>query len=238
MMAAFIVAIRGTIRQAVLLGISAAISHSLVIWGLAAVALHYGSRWNVETTEPYFQLASGVIIIGTAGWMFFRTRRDQKMAEAHFAEETDHHHHHDDHHDHTHDHHHDSDGADFQDAHERAHASDLQTRFGGRTVTTGQIILFGLTGGLLPCPAALTVLLICLQLKKFVLGFALVICFSIGLAMTLVASGSIAAWSVGHASKRFSGFGNFARKLPYASCAILTCIGLFIGLQGWRHLHP
>ncbi|HEY5894622.1 MAG TPA: nickel/cobalt efflux protein RcnA, partial [Chthoniobacterales bacterium] len=36
MMAAFIVAIRGTIRQAVLLGVSAAFSHSLIIWLLAA----------------------------------------------------------------------------------------------------------------------------------------------------------------------------------------------------------
>lgn len=239
MMAAFIVAIRGTIFQAVLLGISAAISHSLVIWALAAVALRYGSRWNAETTEPWFQLASGVIILGIATWMFFRTRHDQKLAEAHFAEEArHHHHHHDDHHDHAHHHHHHAADAEFQDAHERAHANDLRSRFSGRTVTTGQIIVFGLTGGLLPCPAALTVLLICLQLKKFVLGFALVVCFSLGLAMTLVASGSIAAWSVGHASKRFSGFGNFARKAPYASSAILACIGLLIGWQGWRHLYP
>ena len=55
MMAAFIVAIRGTVTQAVLLGLSAAFSHSLIIWLLAAVALKYGSQWNAETTEPYFQ---------------------------------------------------------------------------------------------------------------------------------------------------------------------------------------
>src|SRR5215212_9913096 len=62
MMAAFIVAIRGTIAQAVLLGISAAISHSLIIWLLAAFALHYGNQWNAEHAEPYFQLASGAMI--------------------------------------------------------------------------------------------------------------------------------------------------------------------------------
>src|SRR5438477_8402937 len=64
MMAAFIVAIRGTVWQAALLGLSAAISHSLIIWVLAAVALKYGSQWNAETTEPYFQLASAAIIAG------------------------------------------------------------------------------------------------------------------------------------------------------------------------------
>src|SRR5215216_3013834 len=74
MMAAFIIAVRGTVWQAALLGLSAALSHSLVIWILAAIALHYGSAWNVETTEPYFQMASGVIIIALALWMFWRTR--------------------------------------------------------------------------------------------------------------------------------------------------------------------
>src|ERR1700704_6429076 len=83
MMAAFIVAIRGTVTQAVLLGLSAAFSHSLLIWVLAAVALKYGGQWNAETTEPYFQLASAAIIAGLAVWMFWRTRRDTKAAAAH-----------------------------------------------------------------------------------------------------------------------------------------------------------
>src|SRR5580698_7448080 len=70
MMAAFIIAIRGTVFQAVLLGLSAAISHSLIIWMLAATALRYGSHWNAETTEPYFQLFSAVMIAGLGFWMF------------------------------------------------------------------------------------------------------------------------------------------------------------------------
>ena len=332
MMAAFIIAIRGTVFQAVLLGLSAAFSHSLVIWALAAVALRYGSQWNAETTEPYFQLVSGGLIIGMAVWMFWRTRRDQRVAVAHdhadegpqggklintghglveitvfetnvpprfrlyfydsarkavalpslneIAVETVR----PDggrqsfsflagadyleataelpephefaatlriaHGDHAHtfdfrfseDDHHHSHGAmdladgEFQDAHARAHASDIALRFTNRTVSTGQIVLFGLTGGLMPCPAALTVLLVCLQLKKFALGFTLVVCFSFGLALTMVAAGTIAAWSVQHASKRFKGFGEFARKAPYVSSALLVAMGLFFAIQGWRHL--
>jgi len=69
----------------------------------------------------------------------------------------------------------------YQDAHELAHAKDIRRKFADRNVTTWQIVLFGLTGGLIPCPAAITVLLLCLQLKEFTLGFALVLCFSIGL---------------------------------------------------------
>jgi nickel/cobalt transporter (NicO) family protein len=232
MMAAFIIAIRGTMAQAVLLGLCAAISHSLLIWVLAAGAIHFGSQWNAETSEPYFQLVSGAIIIGMAFWMYWRTRREERLEAEHHAHE---HHHEDDHH-HEHgeaDHEH----GDYQDAHEREHASQIARRFQGQTVTTPQIVLFGLTGGLIPCPAALTVLLVCLQLKKLVLGFALVAAFSFGLALTMVATGALAAWSVQHASRHFPGFGNWARRAPYLSSALLLVMGLFITYEGWRHLH-
>jgi nickel/cobalt transporter (NicO) family protein len=102
-------------------------------------------------------------------------------------------------------------------------------------VTTGQLILFGLTGGLLPCPSAFAVLMICLQLEQFTLGFALVLAFSVGLALTLVSVGSLAALSVKHASKHFKGFGEIARKAPYVSSVVLLVIGLLIAAQGVKH---
>src|SRR5712671_4197595 len=71
MMAAFIVAIRGTIAQAVLLGLSAAMSHSLLVWAIAAVGMYYGNQIDPEKTEPYFQLVSAIIIAGMAIWMFW-----------------------------------------------------------------------------------------------------------------------------------------------------------------------
>jgi nickel/cobalt exporter len=343
MMAAFIIAVRGTVMQAILLGLAAAISHSLLIWILAAVALRYGSQWSVETTEPYFQIVSGIMIAGLAVWMFWRTRRDQGLAAAH-----DHHHHHENegphggklvatghgaievavfetgmpprfrlyfadargkpgamvtaetvtvetvrsdgasqvfrfagkeeadaaflestsdipepheftakvalaHGDHARtyevpfsegDHHHHHDHPDlanltageFADAHEQEHAADIAKRFSNRTVTTPQIVWFGVTGGLMPCPAAFTILLVCLQLKRFTLGFTLVASFSLGLAITMVASGVLAAWGVRHAEKRFKGFAQFARRAPYFSAALLTILAIFFIAQGWRHL--
>ena len=231
MMAAFIIAIRGTVLQAAMLGLCAAFSHSLVIWLLAALALHYGSQLNAESTEPYFQLLSAVVIIGLAIWMAWRTWRDVQA-------EADHNHHHDHGHDQDHDHHHShaEETAGYQDDHERAHAEDIEKRFAGRKVTNSQIALFGLTGGLLPCPAAFTIVLVCLQLKRFALGIAMVFAFSVGLAATLVAAGALAAWSLRHAEKRFTGLGSVARKLPYLSSAILVLMGLFIGVEGWLHL--
>jgi nickel/cobalt exporter len=124
----------------------------------------------------------------------------------------------------------------YEDPHELAHANDIRRRFANREVTTGQIVMFGLTGGLIPCPASITVLLLCLQLKKITLGAALVLCFSIGLALTMVVSGALAALSVRHVSRRWSGFGEFARTAPYFSGALILLVGAYVGYSGMHAL--
>ncbi|ACL61271.1 nickel/cobalt efflux transporter [Methylobacterium nodulans] len=315
MMAAFIIAVRGTVAQAVLLGLAATLSHTAVVWAIALGGQSFGREWGAEAAEPYFQLASAGIIVGIALWMAWRTWREQHH----------HHHHHDEprriatrdglltlavfedgvpprwrihaergplpaarevsvetlrpdgtrqrfafadrgaflesleeipephaftarlhrdgpagaetheqvfeEHDHAH-----MNLGDEDDAHARAHAQDIRRRFAGRTVTTGQIVLFGLTGGLIPCPAAITVLLLCIQLKQFSLGFALVVCFSIGLALTMVSAGVLAALSVRQVSRRWSGLGIIARRAPYASAALIVLVGLYTGWLGWQGL--
>jgi len=124
----------------------------------------------------------------------------------------------------------------YQDPHELAHADDIRRRFANRHVTTGQIMAFGLTGGLIPCPASITVLLLCLQLKKVVLGAALVLCFSIGLALTMVATGAVAALGMQHAARRFGGFGELVRSAPYFSGALIMLVGVWVGYQGLHAL--
>ena len=79
MMAAFIVAIRGTVKQAVLLGLAATFSHTAVVWLVAMAGMYLGQNLDAETTEPYFQLASAVIIITIALWMLWRTWRGEQM---------------------------------------------------------------------------------------------------------------------------------------------------------------
>jgi nickel/cobalt exporter len=234
LMAAFIVAIRGTVRQAILLGLAATLSHTSVVWGVALGGLYFWRGLDAEEMEPYFQLASAVIIIGIALWMLTRTWRDNKRAR---SEVHEHRHTHEE--DHGHDHLHEelrglevSTGG-YGDAHELAHANEIRRRFADRNVTTGQIILFGLTGGLIPCPAAITILLLCLQVKEIALGATLVMSFSVGLALTLVTVGTAAALSVRHATKRYAWFGAFMRKAPYFSSALILLVGLYMALLGW-----
>lgn len=325
MMAAFIVAVRGTVFQAIMLGLAAAISHTFVVWVVALGGQYLGRGMDAETTEPYFQLASAVIVIGIAAWMLWRTWREQQReaGHSHGHDQGHGHHHHGEeirridtghgvmaleifedgvpprfrirfesghgwkpgdvtlvterdegarqaftftekdgyleslnevpephqflarislgHGNHTHDYDvafsEDGHGLDvgdggYMDAHERAHANDIARRFQNTNVTTWQIILFGLTGGLIPCPAAITVLLLCLQLKQLSLGAVLVVCFSIGLAVTMVSAGVLASLSVRHVQKRWSGFSTFARRAPYASGVLMLLIALYMGYAG------
>ena len=221
MMAAFIVAVRGTLKQAVLLGLAATVSHTAVVWLIAMAGLWFGRGWNAQTSEPWFQLVSGIAIVLIACWMLWRTWRESQP-----------HTHHDHHHEHA-----SSSAAplvaeEWQDAHQRAHAQEINRRFDGRQVTTGQIVLFGLTGGLIPCPASITVLLICLQLKKFSLGATLVLGFSVGLALTLVASGAIAALSLKHATRRWPWLNDLSRKAPWFSGLLIIVVGIYMMLHG------
>lgn len=99
-------------------------------------------------------------------------------------------------------------------------------------MTNWQIVAFGLTGGLIPCPAAITVLLLCLQLKEVPLGAVMVLCFSIGLAITLVAVGAIAAIGVRQASKRVSWFSTVAQRAPYFSGVLIALVGVYVTIHG------
>lgn len=235
MMAAFIIAIKGTIKQAVMLGLAATLSHTAVVWMIALGGMYISKAFTAQAVEPWLQFVSAIIILGTAFWMFRRTWQ----GEQNWLTQTYHDHGHEHHHHHDHDHDHAAlagftEGSkEYQDAHERAHATDIQRRFAGKEVTNGQILLFGLTGGLIPCPAAITVLLICIQLKAFTLGATMVLCFSLGLALTLVTVGVGAAISVQQAAKRWSGFNTLARKAPYFSSALIAMVGLYMGIHGY-----
>ena len=235
-MASFIIAVKGSVTQAALLGLCAALSHSLIVWVLAAMALEFGNELMAEQSEPYLMLLSAVIVIGVSIWMFRRTRRDVLDAKAHqhlpqggHKHDHDHGQHHRAHVENDHLGHNDS----YQDDHERAHAEDIKRRFEGQKVTTGQIAMFGLTGGLVPCPASVTILMICLHLKRFSLGAVMVASFSLGLAISLVSVGVIAAWGAQQVGKRFDkrSLSDLARKMPYLSSGLMALVATLMGIQ-------
>jgi len=212
MMAAFVVATRGTAAQAALLGGSAAIGHSLVVWALAAAGIWLGDALILDKAEPWLILISGLMILGLAWRIVVLFRRE---------------HHEHEHHDHDHDHH-----DERTLSHAQEHEREIAQRFAGRRVGNGAIAWFGLTAGLMPCPSAVAVLLICLQTRAFTLGFGMVAGFSLGLAITLVSVGVLAAWGARKASEGWSGFAGWAERLPYLSAALVGIIGVIVTIRG------
>lgn len=242
MMAAFIIAVRGTAGQAVLLGLAAAFSHTLIVWVLALAGLAWGDKLIAERLEPWFMIVAGVIVLGIATWTLARAiaaARAHRHGHGHI-----HARHHDHDHDHPHDHGHDHPHGDHHDhgrevpldAHARAHALELERRFGQGKASNWQIVGFGLTGGLIPCAAAITVLLVCLQLDRFWLGVALVAAFSAGLALTLVAVGLVTAVGVSAARRSTGRFDALFARAPYLSAALIAVIGIIMLWSGLGHL--
>ena len=249
MMAAFIIAVRGTVPQAVILGLSAAISHSLIVWVLALLGLTYGDALIAEAAEPWFMAVSGMVMLAVAVWVFRQTWRNRAgSVPAHDHHHHDHTHSHGPNHDHDHDHphphgpghghSHGDSGVPAGDAHAATHAREIETRFASGKANTGQVIAFGLTGGLVPCAAAVTVLILCLHLQKFWLGVGLVGAFSVGLALTLVAAGVVAAWGLAVVRRKTRRVDALFARAPYVSALLIAGIGVAMLASGFAHLGP
>lgn len=271
MMAAFIIAVRGTPAQAAVLGLSAAIGHTIVIWALAVAGLWLGDKLILDKAEPWLMVATGLLVVALAVRIFYLLGGGGHAHDhgGHHHDEHDHDHgghahthDHEEHarHSHAHEHHGHGHGHDHgnapasstvastapasapakpHDAHAAAHAADIERRLAGRTVTTWDIAWFGFSAGLLPCPAAFAVLVVCLQLKRAALGLAMVAAFSAGLAITLVGIGIAAAWAARKASESGSGgwLERWGHVLPYASASIVLAVGLFVLGRGLIGLH-
>jgi nickel/cobalt transporter (NicO) family protein len=207
LMAGYIVAVKGTKAQAVLLGLSAAIGHSIVVWVLAGAAIYFGDKLIVDKAEPWLELLSGVLIIALAARLYFMMYHP---------------------HDHSHDHDHEE-GHDHDHAHGHGHKAVSKKP---RHVSNFDIAWFGFTGGLLPCPSAIAVLLVCIQLRAWGLGLAMVFAFSLGLAITMVSIGVLAAAGAGFASSKVTGFDKWAGRLPLISSIIVMVLGLAVTLRG------
>jgi hypothetical protein len=57
-------AIKGTIKQAVMLGLAATLSHTAVVWLIAMGGMFISRRFTAEAVEPWMQIISAVIILG------------------------------------------------------------------------------------------------------------------------------------------------------------------------------
>jgi ABC-type nickel/cobalt efflux system permease component RcnA len=92
------------------------------------------------------------------------------------------------------------------------------------------LLAVGVSGGLLPCPSALVVLLAAISLHRTAFGLALVLAFSIGLAITITAIGLVAVLAKG-VFRRKSFDGRLVRALPAVSAVAILIAGLLMTVR-------
>jgi ABC-type nickel/cobalt efflux system permease component RcnA len=118
-------------------------------------------------------------------------------------------------HDHAHDHHH---------GHDHNHDHADHSHLPPETITWRNLLALGISGGLLPCPSALVVLLGAIALNKIGFGLVLVLAFSLGLAGALTAIGMVFIYA-GKLFQRFPASGKVISFLPVLSALFVSVIG-------------
>jgi len=215
--AAYLVGSKGTARHAMLLGLIVTTSHTAGVYLLGAVTLS-ASRYVVpDRLYPWLGALSGLIIAGMGLALFLKR----------WAGPAGHRHHHSHAAGHQHDHSHEHTG----DDHPHAHDDDGHHHAPAGAATLRELLALGITGGIVPCPAALVVLLSAVALHRVGMGLLLIAAFSAGLAAVLIAIGLLMIYA-GRLMGRVRGEGRLiTRWLPLTSSAVITVLGVAIALR-------
>jgi len=219
MVAAYLVGSRGTPAQALILGTTVTVTHTVGVYLLGAVTLVAAQYVLPERLYPALGVLSGVLVVAI-GLALLRSRVSATRTSA-----LRHEHRHADAHAHDHD-------------HGRDHADGPAEQRSTARVGLRALLALGISGGLLPCPTALVVLLSAVSLHNVGLGMVLVASFSVGLAivLTLVGLAFVAGQrSLSRRGRLASLAGSAAaRAMPIVSAAAVTAAGVLIVIGAAR----
>src|SRR5208283_1623723 len=206
--AAYLVGSRGTARHAVLLGFVVTAAHTAGVYLLGVVTL-YASRYIVpEQLYPWLGAISGLTVTGLGLLIFLRHLTGETREHSHVAGQ-------------PHAHWFSSMLNKWAPRKPALIAGDES----GKPISLGQLCALGITGGIVPCPAALVVLLSAFSLHRIRFGLFLITAFSLGLALVLVAVGLVMVYAK-HVLSRVGSAGLLQRYLPLLSSAFMVILGI------------
>jgi nickel/cobalt exporter len=246
---AYLVGTRGTARHAAFLGLTVTVTHTLGVFALGLVTLFASQYILPEKLFPILGFVSGALVLAIGLSLFVRRLRSSlgeathghahhshthqvaMMSEGDERELEQSHHHqqshvHDGHAHQEHTHQHDEDSP-LVHSHGGSSHSHLPPGTDGSRVTWRSLLALGISGGLLPCPSALVVLLSAISLHRVGYGLVLVFAFSVGLAATLTAIG-LAFVYAGRLIKGPIRESRIVRVLPVLSALVIACLGAAI----------
>jgi nickel/cobalt exporter len=210
MVAGYLAGSRGRAKDAALLGLTVTITHTSAVFALGLITLAASAYVLPEDVYPWLGVVSGAIVIAIGLWAICTRLQRWRALRA----EHDHHAHQQMHRHGGHTHRHESPGA---------------------PITTRSLIALGISGGIVPCPSALVVLVAAISQHRLGLGLVLIVAFSIGLAATLTAVG-LAVLHGGRLIKRLRPErrlfgGRVAGVLPALSATLIVVAGSLITLR-------
>ena len=212
--AAYLVGSRGRARHAVGLGLLVTASHTAGVYMLGAIVL-YASKYIIpEQIYPWLGIFSGLIIAVLAAYLILRAwnglasedLHDEGVLQTHWYSPR-------------------------RQIPDNAPARTAQAQ--ARTVPLKQLLILGITGGIIPCPAALIVLLAAVSLHRIALGLYLIVAFSLGLAAVLIGIGILMVRAHGLLSRWKNDAPWMQRWLPLASASAMFLIGLGIAASAF-----
>lgn len=242
--AAYLVGSRGTMRHALLLGVTVTLTHTASVYALGFATLYLSEFIVPERLYPWLGVASGGLIVlmglsllcgrlrasGLAGqalrWLRQHVARGRRTRLAVAAGEAGAvvlpgHSHSDDggHHQHEHSGHEHSYGL----GRPHSHAIPGQD---GEPVTWRQLVGLGIFGGMLPCPSAIVVMLSAISLHRVGFGLILIVAFSLGLAGVLTGIGFVLVLAK-RLSSRVQLFDRIAKRATQSGGATSLIVRLF-----------
>jgi len=243
MVAAYLVGGRGRVRDAVVLGGAVTLTHTGSVILLGVITLLFAHFILPERVIPWLEMVSGVGILVLGGALLVRRLRALPPRHARIAsppalvlagidtagaatsgngnsnDAAGWHSHHDGI-EHTHG---------FLGAHTHAHThgTDSIHNINTERLSFRSLVLMGMSGGLVPCPDALAILLVAVAVGRVLLGLAVILCFSLGLATVLIGLGILIASTraLERGPLRRASNSRHARYIPAISAAIVVLIG-------------
>ncbi|MBE7561135.1 hypothetical protein HS125_20165 [bacterium] len=213
--AAYLIGERGTIRDAAMLGVIVTITHTGSVFLMWAGIYFLREIFSEAIVFKWIEILSGFIILILGIWLIFYRWYNPLGRPAHV-------------HGHGHEH-----------GPRHSHGGLTHTHGpGGHTheipagVSYRQLLVLGITGGIIPCPGAIVVLLIAMSQGLFLFGFSLILSFSVGLALVLMTIGILMVTAKSFLDKHHVGEGFFSQRiLPVFSAVLITILGVFLTLS-------
>ncbi len=234
--AAYLVGTRGTPLHALLLGLTVTFTHTVGVFLLGLVVLSLQQYVVPETLYPWLGFFSGVLIMIVGLTLFVQRFRHWRRSYATVANMTHthggntHSHGSGDPHDHAHDDSHSLDDPTIPHSHGPLSRPHTHLPAEGQKVSLGSLLALGISGGIIPCPSALVVLLVAIRLARVDLGLLLIVAFSLGLAVVLTAIGILMVYSRGLVS-RIKFQGGFMARLPMISALMVSGLGILLAIN-------